>query len=244
MPRPIKVEAVFGPVRKKRVSKTSTCLVIAFALAAPFLLPVGLNAVVLPDAPDKVAPLAVGQKAPTQVLVSADGPFDLGQAIAHKPTILVFYRANWCSLGKSALTEFQDENSFFSALGFQVIAISTDTPDSLKPAAQRNQLSFPLLSDRNLSLSSAFGIAFKAPKDLADNYAKKGITLANIPGEAGSSGLLVPTVFILDNYGVVRWVYSNQKRNPSTGELITAVSKARHNIVAQSQIAGSLAAQP
>jgi peroxiredoxin len=223
--------------------KTFTSFIVAAALTATFHLPAGLNAAVLPDAPDKVAPLAVGQKAPTQVLVSADGPFDLGQAIAHKPTILVFYRANWCSLGKSALTEFQNETAFFSAIGFQVIAVSTDTPASLKPTAQSNQLSFPLLSDRSLSLSSAFGIAFKAPKELADNYAKKGITLANLPGEAGS-GLLVPTVFIVDNNGVVRWVYSNQKRNPSTGELITAVSKARHNIVAQSQIAGSLAAQP
>jgi peroxiredoxin len=188
--------------------------------------------------------LAVGQKAPTQVLPSADGPFDIGQAIAHKPTILVFYRANWCSLGKSALTEIQDESSFFSAVGFQVIAISTDTPESLKPAAVRYHLSFPLLSDRGLSLSSAFGVAFKVQKGLADDYARRGITLASIPGDGGSSGLLVPTVFILDNNGVVRWVYSNQKRNPPTGELISAVTRAHHNIAAQSQMAGSYAAQP
>jgi peroxiredoxin len=225
--------------------KTSTHFIVAIALAATFRLPVGLNAApILPNAPDKVTPLAVGQKAPTQVLPSADGPFDLGRAIAHKPTILVFYRANWCSLGRNALAEFQNEFSFFSAVGFQVIAISTDTPGSLKPAAQRNQLSFQLLSDRSLSLSSAFGIAFRAPKELADDYARKGITLANIPGEEGSSGLLVPTVFILDNNGVIRWVYSNQKRNPSTSELINAVARAHRNIAAQSQMAASFAAQP
>lgn len=225
--------------------KTSTRLLIVFGLAAVLGLPAGSNAApILPDAPDKVKPLSVGQTAPTQVLPSTDGPFDLGQAIAHKPTILVFYRANWCSLGKSALAEFQSESPFLSAVGFQIIAISTDTPDSLKPAAQRNQLSFPLLSDRSLSLSSAFGIAFKASKDLADDYARKGITLAAVPGEEASSGLLVPTVFILDNNGVIRWVYSNPKRNPSTSELITAAAKAHRNIVAQSKVAGSFAAQP
>jgi peroxiredoxin len=225
--------------------KTPTRFLIAIALAATFRLPAVLNAApILPAAPDKVTPLAVGQKAPTQVLLSADGPFDLGKAIAHKPTILVFYRANWCSLGKSALTEFQNESYFFSAAGFQVIAISTDTPGSLKPAAQRNQLSFPILSDQTLSLSSAFGIAFRASKELADDYAKKGITLTYIPGEAGSSGLLVPTVFILDSNGVIRWVYSNQKRNPSTSELITAVAKAHRDIGAESQMAGSFAVQP
>jgi peroxiredoxin len=225
--------------------KTSTRFLVSIALAAAFHLPVGLHAApILPNAPDKVTPLAVGQKAPTQVLPSADGPFDLGQAIANKPTILVFYRANWCSLGKSALAEFQDESSFLSAVGFQVIAVSTDTPDSLKPAAKSNQLSFPLLSDHSLSLSSAFGIAFRAPKELVDDYARKGITLAKIPDEGGSSGLLVPTVFILDKNGVVRWVYSNQKRNPSTSELVNAAAKAHRNIVAQSQLAGSVAAQP
>jgi peroxiredoxin len=225
--------------------KTRTRFLISIALAATLRMPAGLVAApILPNAADKVAPLAVGQKAPTQVLLSADGPFDLGQAIAHKPTILVFYRANWCSLGKRALAEFQDESSFFSAVGFQVIAISTDTPDSLKPATQENQLGFPLLSDRSLSLSSAFGIAFRAPKELADDYARKGIALAAIPGEGGFSGLLVPTVFILDKNGVILWVYSNQKRNPSTSELVSAVAKAHRSIAAQTQLAGSIAAQP
>jgi peroxiredoxin len=223
----------------------STLTIVAVAFAATISLASRLNAApVLPDSPDRVAPLAIGQRAPTQVLPSTEGPFDLAKAIANKPTILVFYRANWCSLGKGALAELQDESSFFSAVGFQVIAVSTDTPDSLKPAVQRSQVSFPLLSDQSLSLSSAYGIAFRAPKELADDYSKKGITLANIPGGGGTRGLLVPTVFILDNRGIVRWVYSNQKRNPSTSELITAVTKAHRNIVAQSHLANTFAAQP
>ena len=177
------------------------------------------------------------------MLPSAAGAFDLGQAVAQKPTILVFYQANWSSLGKSALKALRDESSFFSAVGFQIVAVSTDTPESLKPAAKSNQLEFPLLSDRSLSLSSAFGIAFKVSRELADDYAKKGISLANIPG-GGSFGLLVPSVFILDSQGVIRWVYSNQKRNPSTSELISAVTNAHRNIVAQSHMASSFASQP
>jgi peroxiredoxin len=218
---------------------------VVLALVAAFSLSPALNAApFLADAPDGVRPLTLGQRAPTQVLQSASGPFDLGQAIARKPTILVFYWGNWSSLGKSALAEIQNEAPFFSAIGFQIIAVSTDTPDSLRPAALANQLSFPLLSDRSLSLSSAFGIAYRAPKELADEYANKGITLASIPGDQGSSGLVVPTIFILDTNGVVRWVYSNPKRNPSTSELITAASKAHRHIVAQSSSAGSFAAQP
>ena len=213
--------------------------------AAALLLSVGLHAApALPESPNKVAPLRVGSSAPTQVLQAADGPFDLAQAIKDKPTILVFYRANWCSLGKDSLREVQKEAPFFEALGFQIIAVSTDTPESLKAAAEENQLSFPLLSDRNLSLASAYGIAFRAPKELEGDYAKKGITLAPLPGEKGASGLLVPTVFIIDNNGLIRWVYSNPKRNPSTGELITAASKTHRLIASQPSPGGGYGAEP
>jgi peroxiredoxin len=197
----------------------------------------------LPDAPEKVAPLTVGSKAPTLVLPAADGPFDLGKAIAQKPTILVFYRANWCGLGRDALAELQREAPFFGAVGFQIIAVSTDTPESLKPAAESNQLGFPLLSDRSLSLASAYGIAFRASKKLVNDYSKKGISLASIPGEENASGLLVPSVFIVDNTGVIRWVYSNPKRNPTPSELIAATAKAHRHIVSQSIPTATLAAQ-
>ena len=48
----------------------------------------------LPDAPNKVRPLMVGDEVPALTLVDANGrDFDLG---AHKkPTILVFYRGYW-----------------------------------------------------------------------------------------------------------------------------------------------------
>ena len=198
----------------------------------------------LPDAPNRVSPLSIGSSAPTEVLSAADGPFDLASALKDKPTILVFYRANWCSLGKDALAEVQREVPFFQALGYQVIAISSDTPESLKPAAEQNQLSYPLLSDRSLSLAAAYGIAFRAPKELENDYAKKGITLATLPGEKGVSGLLVPTVFIVDNNGIIRWVYSNPKRNPTTSDLISAASKTHKAIASQANFGTSFAAQP
>ena len=48
----------------------------------------------LPDAPNKVRPLMVGDEVPVLTLVDANGrDFDLG---AHKkPTILIFYRGYW-----------------------------------------------------------------------------------------------------------------------------------------------------
>jgi peroxiredoxin len=197
-------------------------------LAAAVLFSTGLYASqILADAPNRVTPLAVGSTAPTQVVTTADGPFDLGEAIAHKPTILVFYRANWCSLGNRALAEFRDNAQIYEDLGFQIIAISGDTPESLKAAIDKNRLNYTLLSDRGLSLASAYGIAFRAAKDLVNSYAAKGISLPAIPSEQGAAGLLVPSVFIVDRNGVIRWVFSSSKKNPTRNELIAAVVKAR-----------------
>jgi peroxiredoxin len=169
----------------------------------------------------------VGSAAPTRVVTTTNGPFDLAGVIAHKPTILVFYRANWCHLGNRALAELRDNALTYEALGFQIIAVSVDTPESLQPATDKYRLNYTLLSDRRLSLASAYGIAFRAPKDLVSSYARKGISLPSIPDEEGAEGLLVPTVFIVDRNGIIRWVYSDSKKNPTPHELIAAAIKSR-----------------
>jgi peroxiredoxin len=207
---------------------TQYTLVRTVLLAAALPLSLGLRAAEnLADAPEQVTPLAVGAVAPTRVLAAQNGSFDLGEVISHRPAILVFYRANWCSLGKRALAELRDSSLIYENLGFQVIAISADTPESLGPAIEKNRLNYTLLSDRTLSLSAAYGIAFRAPKDLVDSYARKGISLPSVPGEQGVAGLLVPTVFIVDGNGVIRWVYSNPNKNPTRNQLVAAAVRAR-----------------
>jgi peroxiredoxin len=207
---------------------TQYTLVRNVLLTAALTLSVGSRALAnFADAPENVTPLAVGSTAPTRVLSTTGGAFDLGEAIAHKPTILVFYRANWCSLGKRALAELRDSSLIYENLGFQIIAISADTPESLGPVIEKNRLNFILVSDRSLSLSSAYGIAFRAPKDLVSTYARKGISLPSIPGKEGAAGLLVPTVFIVDANGVIRWVYSNPNKNPTRNQLVAAAVRTR-----------------
>jgi peroxiredoxin len=199
-------------------------IAIVAALFASVKLPAAQT---LADAPETVNPLAVGSAAPTQVLPTSDGPFNLGEAIANKPTILVFYRANWCSLGNRALAELRDSAQIYEDLGFQIIAVSADTPDTIKPTIEKNHLNYTLLSDRSLSLSAAYGIAFRAPQDLVSSYAHKGISLPSVSDEKGGAGLLVPTIFIVDRNGSIRWVYSNSKKNPTRNQLLNAAIKAR-----------------
>ena len=48
------------------------------------------------SSPESVQPLLIGATVPPLTLRSTNGePFDLGQAIAKQPTILIFYRGGW-----------------------------------------------------------------------------------------------------------------------------------------------------
>lgn len=48
------------------------------------------------EAPEQVRPLLIGATAPRLTLRTGDGaPFDLNEALARKPTILILYRGGW-----------------------------------------------------------------------------------------------------------------------------------------------------
>ena len=48
-------------------------------------------------------------------------------------------------------------------LGYQIIAISTDSPAELKKSVEKNELSYDLYSDSEGKLITEMGIAFQAP---------------------------------------------------------------------------------
>ena len=178
-----------------------------FILAAALLPNAARAAHLIADGPEHVTPLTAGVTAPTGVVRAADGPYDLGEVLAHKPTILVFYSSN--GLGNRALADLRDGFPIYESLGYQVIAISTDAPESLREAEEKNHTNYPLLSDRDLALAASYGIAFRAPN-----------------GADGAAGLLVPTVFVVDRSGVIRWVYSNPHRNATRTQIVAAAVRA------------------
>lgn len=106
-------------------------------------------------------------------------------------------------------------------MGYQLIAISTDSPEKLTKSIGKHALSYTMLSDADLAISKQLGIAFKAPAAYSSTL------------EQGSNGknadklLPVPAVFILDKKGVIQFEYINpdfkQRISP---DLLQAVAVA------------------
>ena len=179
----------------------------------------------VPQKPEDISPLLTGENIPPVTLPDAQGkPFDLSAAVASKPTILIFYRGGWCPFCSKQLAGLQEIEGDLTQMGYQLLAVSTDSPENLQQTATKQKLTYTLLSDADLSVSKQFGLAFKSPK----NYDK---FLPETSGGKNVDKLLpVPSVFILNRKGNIRFEYINpnynQRMNPA---LLKAAAATLHD---------------
>lgn len=158
----------------------------------------------VPVKPEDISPLLSGENIPQVKLINDAGEsFDLNAAVASKPTILIFYRGGWCPFCSKQLAGLQEIEGDLTKMGYQLLAVSTDSPENLKQSKTKSKLTYTLLSDADLAVSKQFGIAFKSPK----NYDK---FLPETSGGKNADKLLpVPSVFILNRKGNIRFEYIN-----------------------------------
>lgn len=84
--------------------------------------------------------------------------FDTLEYIGKKPLVIYFYPKD-NTLGCTAQAcGFRDQYQDFTALGAEVIGISSDTVDSHDTFAKRYKLPFVLLSDTDKKLRKLFGV--------------------------------------------------------------------------------------
>ena len=68
----------------------------ATALALACLIPVTAADDSVAPSSDRVRPLLIGATVPAVTLATGDGePFELGEALSSKPSVVVFYRGGW-----------------------------------------------------------------------------------------------------------------------------------------------------
>ncbi|MET1053338.1 MAG: thioredoxin-dependent thiol peroxidase [Mycetocola sp.] len=103
------------------------------------------------------ARLAAGDPAPAFTLPDADGtPVSLGD-FAGSRVILYFYPAAMTPGCTTQACDFRDSLGSLQAAGYTVLGISKDAPATLKTFAERDALTFPLLSDEDLTVHKAYG---------------------------------------------------------------------------------------
>lgn len=104
-----------------------------------------------------------------------------------------------------------------------MIALSADRPEGLQGSRKKLDLGYRLYSDASMSAARAFGIAYEVSDDTVKQYRDYGVDLEAASGEDHHQ-LPVPSVFLVEKGGRIRWVYSNPdyKVRPENAKLLEA----------------------
>ncbi len=149
--------------------------------------------------------LKVGNAAPDFILPDVHGePVRLRALLDKGPVVVVFYRGGWCPYCNLHLRDFQRRLQEFRELGAAVVAISPQLPDNSLSTREKDELTFPVLSDVGNKVARQFGIVFELSDALVELYRKFGHALEDFNGADGSRELPVPATFLLDGEGAIR----------------------------------------
>jgi peroxiredoxin len=154
--------------------------------------------------------LKTGDRAPTIVLENAKGAVvDVATLLAKGPVIVSFYRGGWCPYCNLELKAYQEILPEITAAGASLVAISPEKPDDTVSTAEKNALTFEVLSDVGQKVGRAFGLVYEFTEELKGAY--RGFNL-DIPARNGTPGewaLPVSATYVLDRDGAIIYAHTD-----------------------------------
>ena len=134
----------------------------------------------------------IGDVAPDFTLVDIDlKPRSLKDYRGSK-VVLAFFVGAFTSVCTKEMCAFRDSMARLIDLNAQIIGISVNDPFSNKAFAEKNRLTFPILSDHNRQVIKIYGV------EAHDFGGLKGYTVAK------------RSIFIVDQTGIVRYVWTTE----------------------------------
>lgn len=178
------------------------------------------------DNPEDVTPILNGSTAPNANLQMADGsPVSLQALLMQKPAVIVFYRGGWCPYCSRQLAELKDIEADLVNEGYQILAISPESPEKLQSQKLDAEFAAQLLSDQNLDAIKSFGIGYYVPNDTRALY-KDRMNVDLTSDDSKRAVLPAPAIFITNTEGeiVFSYVNPNYRVRPSA-ELVLSAAK-------------------
>ncbi|MFB0912115.1 MAG: peroxiredoxin-like family protein [Glaciecola sp.] len=208
-------------------------LIAAFAATAALSTSVlALDRTVIADKAENVTPLLNGSIAPNVTVKTAGGsPVSLRALLMQKPTVLIFYRGGWCPYCSRQLAELKSIEQELVDEGYQVLALSPESPEKLQSQKLDTEFAVTLISDESLAAIRGFGVAFYVPSDTRKLY-KDQMNVDLTADETKTAVLPAPAIFILDEMGIVQFNYVNPdfKVRPSAALVLSAAKLVKPKV--------------
>ncbi len=168
-----------------------------------------LDRTVIADKAENITPILNGATAPNVTVKTADGsPVSLKALVMQKPTIVIFYRGGWCPYCSRQLAELKSIEKELVDEGYQILAISPESPEKLQSQKLETEFAVTLISDESLAAIRGFGVGFYVPNDTRKLY-KDRMNVDLTADTTDKAVLPAPAIFILDESGTVQFNYVN-----------------------------------
>jgi peroxiredoxin len=154
--------------------------------------------------------LKVGGHAPAIVLENAKGAIvDVGTLLKKGPVIVTFYRGGWCPYCNLELKAYQQMLPEIAAAGASLVAISPEKPDDTLSTAEKNALSFEVLSDVGQKVGRAFGLVYEFTEELKRAYHDFNLDIPARNGRPGEWALPISATYVIDRNNSIVYAYTD-----------------------------------
>ena len=158
---------------------------------------------------EEAHPLMAGLRAPSFEIPMPDGSlYSFDSENLDRPAVIIFYRGGWCPFCNRQLSSLRTAEKELIDLGYDVLFVSADQEEVLKPSLGVEGINYTLLSDNEMDVARDYGLAFRVSKETLDRYAMAGIDLEAASGYDHHI-LPVPATFVVGLDGMIRFVYAN-----------------------------------
>ena len=171
--------------------------------------------------------LNVGGKMPSFTLNDS-----LGKAVSSKDLlkqgnlVVVFYRGAWCPFCNKYLNTLQKNMEQIKAAGGILVAVSVENADRSQAVAKKNELTYTVLSDPNLTVARMFKIVYQMPDELNAKYKSGGLDVAKY-NSMEKAELPISATYIVNKKGDITYAHiePDYKKRPTPEEIIAALVK-------------------
>jgi peroxiredoxin len=154
--------------------------------------------------------LKVGDRVPPVALPNAKGEtVDIINLLEKGPVIVSFYRGGWCPYCNLELKAFQEVLPEIQAVGASLVAISPEKPDDALSTAEKNALSFEVLSDVGQKVGRAFGLVYDFTDELKTAYEGFGRDIPAHNATPGEWALPVAATYVIGRDGAIIYAYTD-----------------------------------
>jgi peroxiredoxin len=154
--------------------------------------------------------LKAGDRAPAIVLRNARGQtVDVETLLEKGPVVLTFYRGGWCPYCNLELRAYQRVLPDIRAAGASLVAISPEKPDNTLSTAEKNSLTFEVLSDIGQKVGRAFRLVYEFSDELKTAYRDFGLDIPAKNGVYTEWALPISATYVIDRDGLILYAYND-----------------------------------